>query len=66
MRSSTKRLLAILFLLALGGCGGEPMPFPTPESEMGDHPGLFTGEKGAWELLSPDAPRQPQQQPPPR
>jgi hypothetical protein len=39
---------AILLLGALSGCGGKPMPFPTPESELGDRPGLFTGEKGAW------------------
>ena len=41
---------AILLLATLSGCGGKPMPFPTPESELGDRPGLFTGEKGAWTL----------------
>jgi hypothetical protein len=49
-------VLALALLLAcLAGCGGQPMSFPTPESEMGDRPGLFTGEKGAWDLLSRDA-----------
>ena len=62
MLNATNCLLAIALLVALGGCGGKPMPFPVPESEMGDRPGLFTGEKGAWELLSRDAPQQQQQQ----
>jgi hypothetical protein len=57
------RLLAIAlfvgFVIALGGCGGKPMPFPTPESELGDRPGLLTGEKGAWQLY-PAAPAPPQ------
>jgi len=56
---SANRLLAIaLFVgpvIALGGCGGKPMAFPVPESEMGDRPGLLTGEKGAWQLY-PTAP----------
>ena len=37
-------------LVLLGSCGGKPIPFPTPESELGDRPGLLTGEKGAWEI----------------
>ena len=46
MRNSTKDcLLAVMLLVAslvvLEGCGGKPMPFPTPESEMGDRPGLL-------------------------
>jgi hypothetical protein len=58
------RLLAIaLFVasvIALGGCGGKPMPFPMPESELGDRPGLFTGEKGAWQFYpAAPAPSQP-------
>jgi hypothetical protein len=49
-------VLALVLLLAcLVGCGGQPMPFPTPESEMGDRPGLFTGDKGAWDPLSRDS-----------
>lgn len=64
MLNSTIRLLAIALLvspvIALGGCGGRPMPFPTPESEMGDRPGLLTGEHGAWELYpAAPAPAQP-------
>jgi hypothetical protein len=58
-KGSTALLLLLLALLA--GCGGRPMPFPVPESELGDRPGLFTGEKGAWELLPRD-----NSQPPPR
>jgi hypothetical protein len=32
----------------LGACGGKPIEFPTPDSELGDHPGLLTGPSGAW------------------
>ena len=46
MRDSAIRLLLIALLVALGGCGGRPMPFPSPESELGDRPGLLTGEHG--------------------
>jgi len=62
VRKNANRLLAIaLFVgpvIALGGCGGKPTPFPVPESEMGDRPGLLTGETGAWQLY-PAAPAQP-------
>ena len=44
--------LLVILLGVLGGCGGKPMPFPIPESELGDRPGLFTGEKGSWEVFS--------------
>ncbi len=44
MFHSTSRLMAVALLIgplaALGGCGGKPMPFPIPESEMGDRPGI--------------------------
>ena len=43
-------VLIVGLLVLLGGCGGRPMPFPVPESELGDRPGLFTGERGAWEV----------------
>ncbi len=58
MPNSTSRLLAVTLLAAslatLGGCGGKPMPFPTPESELGDRPSLLTGEHGTWDLLHRD------------
>jgi hypothetical protein len=61
MRNSTDRLLAVAALAAslviLVGCGGKPMPFPTPESELGDRPGLFTGGHGTWELSPPEVER---------
>jgi hypothetical protein len=43
-------LVAIALLAALSACGGKPMPFPTPESQMPDRPGLFTGESGVQTL----------------
>ena len=46
--------LLLLPLTLLGGCGGKPIPFPVPESELGDRPGIFTGDKGAWEILPRD------------
>jgi len=63
MFHSTSRLMAVALLIgplaALGGCGVTPMPFPIPESEMGDRPGLLTGETGTWELY-PGAASRPQ------
>lgn len=44
------RLALLLVLLALAGCGGEPMAFPVPESEMGPAPGLFTGPTGSYDV----------------
>jgi hypothetical protein len=46
--------LLVALLGLLGGCGGKPMDFPVPESELGDRPGLFTGETGSWEVFSRD------------
>jgi hypothetical protein len=46
--------LLVVLLGLLGGCGGKPTPFPVPESELGDRPGLFTGETGSWEVFSRD------------
>lgn len=40
----------LLLIMPLAGCGGRPMPFPVPESEMPPAPGLFTGETGTWEV----------------
>jgi hypothetical protein len=68
-RSETKgpylrRLFALAFipvLVLLGGCGGQPMPFPTPASEIGKEPGLLSGEEGAFVLY-----RQREQSPEPR
>jgi hypothetical protein len=52
-RRPTPGGLAIYFVVialigSLCACGGKPMAFPPPESEMGDRPGLFTGESGTW------------------
>ena len=43
--------LLLLGLTLLSACGGKPMPFPVPDSEMGNRAGLLTGEQGAWDLL---------------
>ena len=52
------RVLALV--LALTGCGGKPMPFPTPESELGNRWGLLTGESGTWQIYpQPSPPPQP-------
>jgi hypothetical protein len=58
-----RRGAAALVMLAvpLAGCGGRPMAFPVPESEMPAAPGLFTGESGVWEV--PLVRGQPPQQP---
>jgi hypothetical protein len=48
----TVQLVAALLLSLLAGCGGQPMPYPAPESELGSRPGLFTGDTGAWDVLS--------------
>lgn len=40
----------MLGLLALAGCGGDPMPFPVPDSEMGPAPGLFSGPSGSFAI----------------
>lgn len=40
--------VAIAAVGSLGACGGKPMTFPVPDSELGDRPGLFTGTNGAW------------------
>jgi hypothetical protein len=39
-----------LVLVALVGCGGRPMPFPIPESEMPPAPGLLTGPSGTYDI----------------
>jgi|HubBroStandDraft_6_1064221.scaffolds.fasta_scaffold878907_2 hypothetical protein len=39
-----------IVLLGLAGCGGQPMAFPVPDSEMGPAPGLLTGPTGSYEL----------------
>jgi hypothetical protein len=59
-----RRLLAVAVLVPLGllgGCGGRPMEYPTPASEMGREPGLFSGDDGEFVLY-----RQRQEPPPPR
>jgi hypothetical protein len=44
------RLAAVMSLCLLGGCGGQSITFPTPESELGDAPGLLSGAQGALVL----------------
>jgi hypothetical protein len=41
-------LIAVALIGMLSACGGKPMAFPTPDSELGDRPGLLTGPSGAW------------------
>lgn len=50
------RGLACVVLLALGGCGMQPMDLPTTDP---DGPGLFTGEPGAFVLTRPLPGRKP-------
>jgi hypothetical protein len=50
---------ALLLLGLLGGCGGQPMAFPTPASEMGAEPGLLSGPQGAFELYPTQKPPAP-------
>ena len=45
--------LAVALPLVLAACGGRPIPFPTPDRELGGRPGLLTGKTGAWDVLSP-------------
>jgi hypothetical protein len=53
---------ALVLVSLLSGCGGKPMPFPIPESEMPPAPGLLTGETGTWTLpIVRDKPRPEQQ-----
>jgi hypothetical protein len=50
----TGRLAAVLFLLLTGaglaGCGLKPAPFPAPESELGNGPGLLSGPSGEFTI----------------
>jgi len=58
MKKATCWFVALGLVAALAGCGGRPMKFPVPESELGDRPGLFTGDEGAWKFY-PALPSQP-------
>lgn len=57
MSRSIGCFITLAVVAALTGCGGKPMPFPTPESEMGDRPGLLTGDKGVWQLYPAPQPQ---------
>ena len=47
MRRPPIRLASLALLGALAGCGFQPRPFPTPDTELGNRPGLLTGPTGA-------------------
>ena len=57
------QILGLGLLLALAGCGGKPMPFPTPESELGSRPGLLTGDSGTWQIPLPSLAQPPADRP---
>jgi hypothetical protein len=50
-RDVAAAVVAIVLVALLAACGGKPMPFPTPASELGDRPGLVTGESGSWTVF---------------
>lgn len=61
-RPGTATIAAILLPVLLFGCGGKPMAFPVPESEMPAAPGLFTGDSGQWNVpIVRDKPHPPEQ-----
>ena len=45
-----RRALAVAFLMLLGGgltgCGIQPAPYPIPQSDLDDRPGLLSGPGG--------------------
>ena len=45
--------LAVMLPVVLAACGGRPIPFPTPDRDLGGRPGLLTGKTGGWDILSP-------------
>jgi hypothetical protein len=54
-----RSLATALGLAALvAGCGGQPMPFPAPQSELGERPGLLTGPTGSFDVLNRDSSRE--------
>lgn len=61
-RLNAAMIAAVLLPVLLSGCGGKPMAFPVPESEMPPAPGLFTGDTGQWDIpIVRDKPRPPDQ-----
>lgn len=46
-RRRAAALLAAVALL-LAGCGLKPAPFPTPDTELGQRPGLLSGPTGEF------------------
>jgi hypothetical protein len=50
LQQNAQAAAAALLIGLLAGCGGKPMPFPVPESEMPPAPGLFTGDTGTWDI----------------
>lgn len=41
----------VLVSVAVAGCELHPTPFPTPASDLGNGPGLFTGKTGQATVL---------------
>jgi hypothetical protein len=51
MRRATS--LTGLVLVMLAGCGSlQPVDYPPPATELGEHPGLFSGPDGEMALAS--------------
>jgi len=42
--------------LALAGCGIQPMPFPGSPGELGERPGLLSGQTGSVTICCRTAP----------
>jgi hypothetical protein len=50
MRRALALTLLMVLAAGLGGCGVRPAPFPTPQSDLDDRPGLMSGPDGEFTL----------------